>query len=183
MTIELNGFVLELSLLAIRHGAWISPVHSCKTDRGFQRRASGAGGRVETRSIDRFDSTYALRFTSPHLSRLRLRLELPGETDLFHLIPRQYSRRQQRRPRSPRRICLPDQGAVDERNCSPLWEFARNRASHPVSILGCSSGAVGVSIDPYSDSRKKPTIVSSATACSQPCPMHLALCLVTETTR
>ena len=47
--------------------------------------------------------------------------------------------------------CLTDSRPT-ERNCASLWEFRADRASHPVSILCCDRGAVGISIDPYSAS-------------------------------
>ena len=149
MTLDLNGFVLELSLLAIRHGAWIA-LPLVKTDRGFRGEHQGLAAELRLdRSNDRID--YALRFTSPHLSRLRLRLELPGETDLFHLIPGNIHGDNNAAHVRPGEFACLTRARAHERNCSPLWEFRADRASHPVSILGCSSGAVGVSIDPYSD--------------------------------
>src|SRR5205823_9526624 len=46
--------------------------------------------------------------------------------------------------------CLTAARSAD-RNCAGLWEFRADRASHPVSMLCCAEGAVGISIDPYSE--------------------------------
>src|SRR6185436_13916269 len=147
MNLELNGFVLDLSLLASQHGHWfILPL--TKTDRGFRAELKGLNAELSVDAKnDRID--YLLGFTSLFRTRLRLRLSIPGQTNLFHLIPANiHGDNNSEHVRPGEFPCLT--ATHPERNCSPLWEFRADRSSHPVSILCCDSGAVGVSIDPYS---------------------------------
>jgi hypothetical protein len=149
VTIDLRGFNLTLTLTAAKDGHWITlPLQ--KTDKGF--RADHKGIRAEftlAQQSDRAD--YTLNFQSTFAARLRLRAKLDGESNLFHLIPGNiHGDNNAAHVRAGEFPCL-TAARPAERNCAPLWEFRADRASHPVSILCCTNGAVGISIDPYSD--------------------------------
>jgi hypothetical protein len=91
-----------------------------------------------------------LTFTSGVATRLRFRATLLDQHELFHLIPGNiHGDSNAAHVRAGEFPCLTT-SRLTERNCAPLWEFRADRASHPVSILCCAAGAVGVSIDPYS---------------------------------
>src|SRR6185503_2364662 len=94
---------------------------------------------------------YTLNFRSDFATRLRLRAAALYEHHLFHLIPGNiHGDNNAEHVRAGEFPCLTDARPA-ERNCAPLWEFRADRASHPVSILCTAKGAVGISIDPYSD--------------------------------
>ncbi|HEY7087107.1 MAG TPA: hypothetical protein VH518_03400 [Tepidisphaeraceae bacterium] len=145
MIIELNGFALELSLLASKDGRWTSlPLNGAKHE-GIKAELI-----LEEPTQDRIGFT--LRFSSPFRTRLRLRATLRDQQDLFHLIPGNiHGDNNEAHVRSGEFPCL-TRDRTHERNRSPLWEFRADRASHPVSILCGANGAVGISIEPYSAS-------------------------------
>lgn len=149
MVIELNGFSLDLSLHAIQHGHWIN-LTLVKSDDGFRAEHQGirAGLKLDrlSKQID-----YVLNFTAEFPTRFRLRFSLLNQNNLFHLIPgNTHGDNNAAHVRPGEFPCLTSARPA-ERNCSPLWEFRADRASHPVSMLCCDNGAVGVSIDPYSE--------------------------------
>jgi hypothetical protein len=85
MIVELHGFALDLSLLAYRDGGWIA-LPMIKTDRGV--RVDHKGISAELTLDHKSDAVaYALEFKSPFRSRLRLRVDLLDQQNLFHLIP------------------------------------------------------------------------------------------------
>jgi hypothetical protein len=150
MIVELHGFALDLSLLAYRDGGWLALPMS-KRDRGVRADYKGISAEL-TLDHRREAIAYTLNFKSTFRSRLRLRVELLDQQNLFHLIPGNIhgdnNAPHVRAGEFP--VLAADRPA--ERNRAPLWEFRADRASHPVSILCCDVGAVGISIDPYSDS-------------------------------
>ena len=150
MIVELHGLALDLSLFAYRDGAWIA-LPMVKADRGV--RVDHKGISAELTLDHQVEAiTYTLAFESTFRSRLRLRVDLLDQRNLFHLIPGNIhgdnNAPHVRAGEFP--VLASDRSA--ERNRAPLWEFRADRASHPVSILCCDGGAVGISIDPYSDS-------------------------------
>lgn len=148
MTIELNGFALELSLLAIQHGTWIALPLS-KSDQGFIADYKGLRAQLSLdKKTDRID--YKLNFTSPNRTRLRLRFRILNQSNLFHLIPANIHGDNNAAHVRPGEFPCLTNARPSDKSCAPLWEFRADRASHPVSMLCCDSGAVGVSIDPYS---------------------------------
>lgn len=149
MRFELHGFVLELSVLAWRHGHW-SALPLTRRDGLVVAERTGLRVRLALRPIeDRID--YELGFNSDHATRLRLRLALVGEDDLFHLIPGNIHGDNNADHVLPGQFPLLVADCRHERHRAPLWEFRADRASHPVSILCCARGAVGISVAPYSD--------------------------------
>src|SRR5262245_23143240 len=148
MILELNGFELKPSLLAWRDATWIA-LPLAQTDRGMV--ADHKGIRAELSLQPKGDRIeYQLRFTAPFQTRLRLMLSLRDEQDLFHLIPGNIHGDNNAAYVRPGEFPCLTRARSHERNCAALWEFRADRASHPVSMLCCTKGAVGISIDPYS---------------------------------
>ncbi len=145
--IEIAGFSVELALLAWRHGGWCA-LPLARTDGGYAAVHKGIKAELVLRGSNPID--YTLRFSSEYPTRLRLRLSLPGQTDFFHLIPGNIFGDNNAAHARPGEFPVLADDRLHERNRSPIWEFRADRASHPVSILCCSRGAVGISIDPYS---------------------------------
>jgi hypothetical protein len=148
MVIQLNGFTLRCSLCAFASGSWIDlPVVSNGNQHSFAQK--GITGRLAIRP-DGDQLAYTLQFTSSFQTRIRLQFSLEDQSGLFHLIPGNiHGDNNAAHVRPGEFPCLTTTRPA-ERNCSRLWEFRADRASHPVSILCCERGAVGVSIDPYS---------------------------------
>ncbi len=141
MILQLNGFTLDLSLQAIQHGHWIAlPIANGSFD------SMGIRGSLIVQ-----ERSYSLQWTSTFATRIRLRLALLDQTDLFHLIPGNiHGDNNAAHVRPGEFPCLSEDRSA-ERNRAPLWEFRADRASHPVSILCCARGAVGISVNPYTD--------------------------------
>jgi hypothetical protein len=148
MRLELNGFALELSLLAYCDGGWIA-LPMVSTAEGFRSRHENVTANL---ILERRDAAvvYQLRFAAPFRTRVRLRAQLPGQQNLFHLIPGNIHGDNNAAHVRTGEFPVLASDRSHERNRAPLWEFRADRASHPVSILCCDAGAVGVSIDPYS---------------------------------
>jgi hypothetical protein len=149
MRVELNGFAIDLSVLAWRHGHW-SALPLMRRDNDATAERDGLRARLSLRPVaDRID--YEIGFNSDYATRLRLRLSLVGEQDLFHLIPGNIHGDNNAAHVLPGQFPVLCDDRLHERNRAPLWEFRADRASHPVSVLCCGRGAVAVSVAPYSD--------------------------------
>lgn len=148
MNIQLNGFALRLSLRAACDGHWMN-LPLLETPDGCRFDHKTVRGELRLQRIeDRID--YRLRFSSAFRTRLRLGLTLDGHGDLFHLIPGNiHGDNNAAHVRPGEFPCLTAE-RLHEKNRAPLWEFCADRASHPVSVLCCDAGAVGMSIQPYS---------------------------------
>src|ERR1700677_2950003 len=85
MILSLNGFALHLSLTAYKDGQWIGLALN-NSDGGVSFNHKGIVGELALRESTA-QINYTLHFTSPRKTRLRLRIELSDQTDLFHLIP------------------------------------------------------------------------------------------------
>jgi hypothetical protein len=148
--VELNGVALELTLRAWRDGDWISlPLQA--RDSGFNAQQSGIQSQLHFTQRDQDSITLKLNFQSPFRTRLRLAARLIDHADLFHLIPGNIHGDNNAAHVRPGEFPCLTSSRPAERNCSPLWEFRADRASHPASILCCAAGAVGLEIDPYSE--------------------------------
>ena len=149
MILQLNGFALDLSVLAYRDGGWMA-LPMAKSARGA--RTDHGGISAELILDSRAESiAYTLAFQSTFPSRLRLRIELLNQQNLFHLIPGNIHGDNNASHVRAGEFPVLASDRLHERNRAPLWEFRADRASHPVSILCNDAGAVGISIDPYSD--------------------------------
>jgi hypothetical protein len=149
MVVHLNDFALDLSLTGFQQGSWMDlPLRL--GDEGGNFSHKGIEGRLH---IDRVKDhlEYSLNFSSHFKTRIRLKARLMDERELFHLIPGNIHGDNNAANVRPGEFPCLTSARPAERNCSPLWEFRADRASHPVSILCCERGAVGISIEPYSD--------------------------------
>jgi hypothetical protein len=151
LKLDLNGFVLELSMLAVRDGQWTT-LRIVKTQSGFRGDGEGVTAELELREGGPERVGYELRFTSEYSSRVRLKLTLMGESKLFHLIPGNIHGDNNAAHVKAGQFPVLASRANAEGNAAPLWEFRADRASHPVSMLCCERGVVAVSIEPYSES-------------------------------
>ncbi len=155
MTIPLAGFDVALSLQMWRDGAWLT-LPTQLDESGF--RADSSVGRVratvDRRAPDRI--TWVVWFTAPVASRLRVIAALPGATDVFHLIPGCIHGDNNAAHVHPGHFPVLSAEKPWERHRAPLWEFRADRASHPISALCTSRGAVALEIDPYSDCPETP---------------------------
>jgi hypothetical protein len=149
MIIELNGYSIDLTLHAARHGRWVSlPLDG--SGRGARFTHNDLSGElVFDRHNDRIN--YSIDMLASQRTRLRLSARLLNETDLFHLIPGNIHGDNNAAHVRPGEFPCLTATPSPLRNHAKLWEFRADRASHPVSILCCKSGAIGVSIDPYSE--------------------------------
>jgi hypothetical protein len=149
MIIELNGYSIDLMLHAARHGRWVSlPLDGSGKGARFTH-DDLSGEIVFDRHDDRID--YSIDMLASHRTRLRLSAKLLNETDLFHLIPGNIHGDNNAAHVRPGEFPCLTATPSPLRNHAKLWEFRADRASHPVSMLCCKSGAIGVSIDPYSE--------------------------------
>ena len=168
MRIRLNGFDIDLTLHALRHHQWHELPLTAAGENVFTvaTPASSAGGKASdqatreshlhggvTAKLVLFEQgsrlAFDLSFASGFATRLRVRAALPDETDLFQLIPGNIHGDNNAAHVRPGEFPCLTTATPHLRNCSPLWEFRADRASHPVSMLCTSRGTIGLAINPY----------------------------------
>ena len=146
--LSINGFCLKLSL-SYYDGGW----HPLEVTNGDVW-ACAAAPTLEVKlklESNLLGWNYDLSLVADFDTQIRLRVELEDETDLFHLIPSIIHGDNNCAQIRPLEFPLLTLERSDDPDCSPFWEFRADRSSHPVSILCCAGGAVGVSVDPYSE--------------------------------
>ncbi len=94
---------------------------------------------------------YRLAVTAEFDTRVRLRLQLIDGKEVFHLIPCNIHGDNNIDLTGPGEYPHLTKQFPEDKFCAPLWEFRADRAALPVSVLCHSGGAIGISIDPYSD--------------------------------
>src|SRR5687768_2967096 len=121
MNIELNGFSLDLALLASQHGHWLQ-LPLVKTDRGLACEHQGLHAALTLeRQHDRIG--YEIQFTAPFRTRLRFHATLREEQELFHLIPGNIHGDNNAAHVRPGEFPCLTTSRPAERNCAALWEF------------------------------------------------------------
>lgn len=147
--IKMNGFRLKISLRYFQDGLW----KDLETSGGNQWGAADQSGlKVGLELESGADGIrYDLSLESEFETQVRLRVELEDETELFHLIPCIIHGDNNCAQIRPLEYPLLTMERPDDPDCSPFWEFRADRSSHPVSMLCCADGAVGVSVDPYTE--------------------------------
>lgn len=146
-SLELNGFRLNLSLRYFHEGAW----HALEHLEGHRWGSATAPAlKVELAlAAEVLGWSYELSLESDFDTQVRLRVELEDATDLFHLIPCIIHGDNNCSQVRPLEYPLLTTDRPEDPDCSEFWEFRADRSSHPVSMLCCADGAVGVSVDPY----------------------------------
>ena len=146
--LSINGFRLKLSL-SYYNGGW-HPLEVLNGDVWGCAAAPTLEVKLKLEP-NLLGWNYDLSLESDFDTQIRLRVELEDETDLFHLIPCIIHGDNNCAQIRPLEFPLLTSERSDDPDCSPFWEFRADRSSHPVSMLCCAGGAVGVSVDPYSE--------------------------------
>jgi len=97
------------------------------------------------------DYSYLLELKSDNPSSAKILLRLKDEDCIYHIIPCNIHGDNNLSNAKPGFFPNLTYDYPDSDSSSPEWEFRADRASHPVSMITCSRGAVGISINPYSD--------------------------------
>ncbi|MFT3787880.1 MAG: hypothetical protein QM770_17200 [Tepidisphaeraceae bacterium] len=151
LSISLDRFDIHLSLLASRDGAWVTLPIERTPDGGFRckHRDADVISQLVAEGSDRL--TWRVTFSALRATRLRLLVSLPGRSNYFHLIPGCIFGDNNAAHVHPGQFPVLSVDKPWERHRAALWEFRADRASHPLSMLCCDAGAIGLEIDPYSD--------------------------------
>ncbi len=150
LELKIDGFTLALALNYSKDGLWKSlvPVQENRwisesdTDLKVLLKLAEEAGKV----------TYALEFSASFKTQIRIEITLLEEDDLSHLIPCNIHGDNNLEYGRPDEFPNLTNEFPESVSCAPLWEFRADRASHPVSILCCRNGAVGISVEPYNES-------------------------------
>lgn len=141
--------MLKFQFEFYRDGEWFRIPQDVVSENGFSYESDGA-----CYSASFSGSTplsYTLTMKAPFRTKLKMEIQLEGETELFHLIPCNIYGNNNLEKILPGEYPVLTDLHPETPFCSPYWEFRADRACLPVSILCCSRGAAGVSIDPYSE--------------------------------
>lgn len=149
MYLTLDNFTIQLSLCYYHDGGWHALEYSHSNEWGTSQQPN-LKIRFDLESVAG-GWRYGLSIESEFETQLRLRVSLQDETELFHLIPAIIHGDNNATLIRPLEFPLLTQDRPNDPDCSPFWEFRADRSSHPVSILCCHRGAVGVSVDPYTE--------------------------------
>lgn len=98
---------------------------------------------------DNHTISYHLDFDRTEDISVLIELKLLNETELFHLIPCNIHGDNNLLNAKPGYFPNLTYENADFPTSSEVWEFRADRASHPVSILSCENGSIGITIDPY----------------------------------
>jgi hypothetical protein len=138
-----------ISLLYLRDGQWQRAAYESVPE-GIAFKGDRIAADLQM-SPDTAGYRYRLNVEAEFDTRVRLQLELLDADQPFHLIPCNIYGDNNLKMTGPGEYPhLTDQYPEDI-FCAPLWEFRADRSALPVSILCHSRGAVGISIDPYSE--------------------------------
>lgn len=165
MNLRINGFSMILDFY-IRKPGMITKIIPLKNEQGIY--TFDEDGVVFSFSIDK-EFNYKLTLESKDPASVKISLTLPGEEDLYHLIPCNIHGDNNLENAKPGIFPNLTFRFPEYKSSSPEWEFRADRASHPVSIISCSKGAVGISINPYSpDSQDKTKFIRNGVFSSLP---------------
>jgi len=99
--------------------------------------------------------SYSVNINETTPCSIVIEIKLLNEKDLFHLIPCNIHGDNNLANAKPGFFPNLTTKFSEYNTSSPIWEFRADRASHPVSIITCTNGAIGISIDPYSFENEK----------------------------
>ncbi|MBN2852240.1 MAG: hypothetical protein JXQ23_05825 [Clostridia bacterium] len=93
--------------------------------------------------------TYQLDFDKPYDTSVLIEIRLLNEKELFHLIPCNIHGDNNLINARPGYFPNLTDQYPEFPTSSEVWEFRADRASHPVSIITCQNGSIGITVDPY----------------------------------
>ena len=92
---------------------------------------------------------YKVNFSKKNATSVVIELKLLNEQNLYHLIPCNIHGDNNLKNAKPGFFPNLTNDFQQYKTSSNIWEFRADRSSHPVSIITCNNGAIGISIDPY----------------------------------
>ena len=147
--LQLGGSSVILSLDYFRNNEWRSvPLSAGESGFVHQSREIVLTLRIEPEPNG---YSYRLEVEAQFHTRVRLRLRLAEEGDCFHLIPCNIHGDNNLSVTGPGEYPHLTDRFHEDPFCAPLWELRADRAALPVSILCHGGGAIGISIEPYSE--------------------------------
>ncbi len=148
--IKVGAFNLEYNIIYMQDNKWEN-IDIRESENGYLY-AEDENIRIYLELREILDGySYKLKFLSDFDTRIRIKLSLIDEDNYFHLIPCNIHGDNNAKLLDHFEFPHLTDEFKEESFCSSLWEFRADRASHPVSILCCNKGAVGISIEPYSE--------------------------------
>jgi len=149
--ITMNSFRLELSFFYSRENKWFAIPDEAVTEKGFVYETGDARYYCSFICNKPGIVEYRMGFRSGYPTQLRFSVRVENEEGYYHLIPCNIYGDNNAAGAKPGEFPLLTTKYPENPFCSERWEFRADRASTPVSVLACNKGAVGLSIDPYSD--------------------------------
>lgn len=146
MEININGFSLELDFSIRTETDEYSAVPVEKNTNFYEFKGKNTNFIFQVNT----DYSYSMELSSDIPASVKFAIQLKDEEDLYHLIPCNIHGDNNLANAKPGFFPNLTYDYPDSISTSSEWEFRADRASHPVSIITCNSGAVGLSIDPYS---------------------------------
>src|SRR5437667_6152211 len=118
MILELNGFELKLALRALLYGQWVTLTLG-RIDRGYSAELFGLRVKLLFDAPKNNQIDYLLTLSAPFATRVRCSATVPGQRELFHVIPGNiHGDNNAAHVRAGEFPCLNASRA--DRNCSPL---------------------------------------------------------------
>ncbi|MDX1358413.1 MAG: hypothetical protein R3232_06255, partial [Clostridia bacterium] len=147
MIISLNGFSIDLAfILRFQENEIIAdPKEKSAGYYSFECNSASFDFILEP------DGKYRLGIKSEKPASLKILITIDAD-DIYHLIPCNIHGDNNLRNAEPGFFPNLTYEFPEYDTSSDEWEFRADRASHPVSIMTFNRGAVGISINPYSDS-------------------------------
>jgi len=147
MKFEINGFSLELHFFIRTEKDGYSAVPKKIKPGSFEFKDDD----VRFNFLLKSDYSFSLELDSSIPASIKLSIRLADEKNIYHIIPCNIHGDNNLSNAKPGFFPNLTYEYPESNSTSPEWEFRADRASHPVSIITCSRGAVGLSINPYSD--------------------------------
>lgn len=152
----IGSFRTEIKILYRFEGKWLEAALT-GGEKGLRGKEEACGKQIEI-TLD-WEQTplgkkYDLRFQASAPAQVRMELSLAGEEELFHLIPANIFGDNNLEKAQTGEYPMLTYEHPEDVFCSPCWEFRADRATQPVSMLCCKRGALGVSIQPYTETEE-----------------------------
>lgn len=147
-----NQFSISMKFSYSRNGTWYDIPEKAVSMNGFSYdTGDGLYGCEIVPGAGAGQYEYSLHFEALYPTQLRFKVTVAGEDDYFHVIPCNIHGDNNELEAAPGEFpFLSDSGRFPPYS-SPRWEFRADRAATPISVLTFARGAVGISVDPYSD--------------------------------